>query len=107
MILSYEFRLIKKEDRAGAGNGASVKHYLTDVGWLSMREMTIRTGMTESCLKRRMTKFKTGDSSIFAPEHLLANEHSTAEWKGLSSKPRDRNLAKIPNLTPMERKLCA
>jgi len=72
------------------------KCYLTDVGWLNIREMERRTGVNHNTIATRLYRYGPGTEDFFKKNFSITpTQAGSPDWKELSSKPRTKNLAKI------------
>jgi len=80
------------------------KCYLTDVGWLNVREMERRTGVNHNTIATRIYRYGAGVEGIFGKNlSLTPTGNGSPDWKNLSGKPRTGNLAKIRPESKWER----
>ena len=72
------------------------KCYLTDAGWLNVREMARLTGVNHFTIVTRMGRYPAGIENFFTRNlRYTPRNEGTAQWGGLTCKPRTHNLAKI------------
>jgi hypothetical protein len=106
--------------RIEVGDSNNVKVYQNPNGCRCTVNLVKKmAGLSNSVAAHLLKNWETGDidtDELFVPKELRKTQYinslrkprprgKRADWGGLSNKPRDHNLARIPDPTPYEKKL--
>jgi hypothetical protein len=91
-IKHYDTKLMVAE---GADGFRRLRCYLTDVGWMSVREMFKATGRNPRTIDTRIHRQKPGNKEIFNEKMTNQRTANHRMESRLSDRPRNHNLSKI------------